>query len=168
LSRSSQHSGFTSPLHQSDSSRTTHDIQNDARTALEAFNNSSPETPRTGVFDQHMLLWVEVQGSSRPIIIKPDRQLLIGRHDPAAGIVPEIDLSPHAGYQFGISRRHASIRWQDNQLYIIDLGSRNGTYVNGKRVDMHHPFKLHDGDVLHLGKITLRLFFRSDSDAARG
>jgi signal transduction histidine kinase len=47
-----------------------------------------------------------------------------------------------------VSRRHAEIRRTDKKYVLADLGSSNGTYVNGKRVDEH---VLTSGDEVQLG-----------------
>ncbi len=44
-----------------------------------------------------------------------------------------------------VSRKHAQIRWQDGCYQLEDLGSKNGTYLNGKPVKCLTP--LQDGDV---------------------
>lgn len=50
-----------------------------------------------------------------------------------------------------VSRRHALIHKQDeNEYWIIDLGSGNGTYLNGRRVTL--ATRLKDRDVLSLGE----------------
>lgn len=48
-----------------------------------------------------------------------------------------------------VSRRHAQIRLVGNQLYIVDLGSLNGIYVNGVRITGPHPLRA--GDELGIG-----------------
>ena len=48
----------------------------------------------------------------------------------------------------GISRRHAEIRHEDGEYWIVDLGSMNGTLVNGARIDRA---RLTDGDTIALG-----------------
>ncbi|WP_375766387.1 FHA domain-containing protein [Archangium gephyra] len=53
-----------------------------------------------------------------------------------------------------VSRRHARIRHQDGAFLLEDLGSPNGVYLNGKRVDAPSP--LHEGDVIELGRTLLR------------
>ena len=51
-----------------------------------------------------------------------------------------------------VSRHHAEIRAQAGLGYLIfDLGSRNGTQVNGRRI--HRPTLLNDRDVLELGAL---------------
>jgi len=50
-----------------------------------------------------------------------------------------------------ISRAHAMLQQTDlGELYLIDLGSRNGTFVNGRRVSV--PVRLNNGDRLTLGQ----------------
>jgi hypothetical protein len=55
----------------------------------------------------------------------------------------------------GISRFHARIVCRDGELLLMDLGSTNGTYVNGRRVDS--VVALVEGDEVRLGGITLSL-----------
>jgi pSer/pThr/pTyr-binding forkhead associated (FHA) protein len=52
-----------------------------------------------------------------------------------------------------VSRRHALIVRQDGQTYLLDDGSRNGTWHNGVRVDRA---VLNDGDTIDLGTARLR------------
>jgi hypothetical protein len=47
-----------------------------------------------------------------------------------------------------VSRRHAEVRHDDGTYWIVDLGSTNGTEVNGKRVERE---RLRDGDRITLG-----------------
>ena len=59
----------------------------------------------------------------------------------------------------GISRRHAEIRREDSEYWLVDLGSMNGTRVNGKRVDRE---RLDDGDRITLGATEI-VFGRSNA-----
>ena len=51
-----------------------------------------------------------------------------------------------------ISRRHAQVVYEENGFVIYDLGSTDGTYVNGRCVRIH---QLQDGDRVQLGDTTL-------------
>jgi signal transduction histidine kinase len=51
-----------------------------------------------------------------------------------------------------VSRRHAEIRLEEEMYRIVDLGSANGTYVNGQLVDQA---PLHTGDRLQLGQTVM-------------
>lgn len=54
-----------------------------------------------------------------------------------------------------VSSRHCVIRYQDRQGWLEDLGSRNGTYVNGQRVT--GPVKIVPNDLIGVGDVTLQL-----------
>jgi pSer/pThr/pTyr-binding forkhead associated (FHA) protein len=53
-----------------------------------------------------------------------------------------------------ISRAHAAIAFDGARFFLQDLGSTNGTRVNGKR---ETRVRLQDGDELQLGKLRLRV-----------
>ena len=61
-----------------------------------------------------------------------------------------------------ISYIHAQLVRQGNDVYLRDLGSRNGTFVNGKRISV--PHLLAHGDVIKLGNASL--VFRSGTASA--
>jgi len=81
---------------------------------------------------------------------------LIGRMDPNRGIRPEVDLSKYDP-SARVSRRHARIIAHGNQYFIEDLGSANGTVLNGSvRLVQGRPQVLASGDELKLGETTLK------------
>jgi predicted component of type VI protein secretion system len=113
-------------------------------------------------FGENDYLRLEIEGSPEPIILKPTAETIFGRRDPATGAMPDVDLTPFAGYRMGVSRRHAAIRFGDGQsLNLWDLGSSNGTYLNSERLSAHRPYRLHNGDELRLGQMMIRLHFQS-------
>lgn len=64
-----------------------------------------------------------------------------------------------------VSRRHALIHAQgENEYWLVDLGSANGTYLNDRR--LAQPVKLHDQDQVQIGN--LRLVFRQPRGSQRG
>ncbi len=64
-----------------------------------------------------------------------------------------------------ISRRHAEIVWDGDAYVLRDLGSRNGTRVNGSRLSA--PVRLKHGDVITLGDATF-VFQLTDETLLRG
>ena len=76
--------------------------------------------------------------------VEVDAELVIGRVD--AGLTIEDEE---------ISRRHAVIRPGDGEIEIEDLGSRNGTYVNGVRIEA--VTRLAGGDSVKLGASVLQV-----------
>lgn len=53
----------------------------------------------------------------------------------------------------GVSRHHARIRLQGSEAIVEDLGSKNGTYLRGRRVT--EPSTLADGDQIRLGSVVI-------------
>ncbi len=56
---------------------------------------------------------------------------------------------PLAGKQ--VSRQHAHLFFEDGQYLVQDLGSSNGTFVNGKRIPANRPTPIHEGDTFQIG-----------------
>lgn len=54
-----------------------------------------------------------------------------------------------------VSARHAKIKWVTNGAILEDLGSSNGTFVNGIKIDQPTPIK--EGDIIGLGSYTFTL-----------
>jgi diguanylate cyclase (GGDEF)-like protein len=59
-----------------------------------------------------------------------------------------------------MSRRHCQITIEDTGTFLEDLGSSNGTFVNGVRVERH---PLVDGDKIQIGETTILKFTYNDS-----
>ena len=53
----------------------------------------------------------------------------------------------------GVSRRHLEINWDGHQATLTDLGSTNGTTVNGNPIQQ--TWQLNDGDVIRVGHSSL-------------
>src|SRR5262245_43958206 len=63
-----------------------------------------------------------------------------------------------------VSRQHAQITWRQGTCTVEDLGSSNGTYVNGKLIPARTPQPLTEQDTLQVGPYVLAL--RRDPDKA--
>ena len=54
-----------------------------------------------------------------------------------------------------VSREHARLTRKEGRWFVEDLGSRNGTFVNTKRIPSHAPYSLHHADRIDMGSETL-------------
>ena len=98
---------------------------------------------------------VVVAGHGMGEVFALDRTLTVGRGDDADVRVPDT----------GISRRHARFVVTGDHVIVEDLGSTNGTFVNGRRVSGQSI--LADGDRLQFGTLTvLRFEARGEADEA--
>lgn len=87
-------------------------------------------------------------------------EFTIGRVSAGQPIMPDIDLSPYRAYDAGVSRLHAVIKRDGNRLLFMDLGSSNGSFVNGKRLPPNTEQALQHGDILALGKMKMQVLIR--------
>jgi pSer/pThr/pTyr-binding forkhead associated (FHA) protein len=99
-----------------------------------------------------------IVGSGRKIYLPPIATLYLGRRDEQNNIHPHIDFTQDDGAKYGVSRRHARIHQSDCSVYIEDLGSTNGTYLNGQRLTPSQTYPVYHGDEILLGKLQLQVF----------
>lgn len=88
-------------------------------------------------------------------------EFTMGRISEGQPIMPDIDLSPYQAYAAGVSRLHAVIKREGERLIFMDLGSANGTYVNGKRLNPNVEQQIHHGDIVALGKMKLQILVKN-------
>jgi pSer/pThr/pTyr-binding forkhead associated (FHA) protein len=81
-------------------------------------------------------------GRAGEVFALDGEQMMIGRSPDAAVFLDDVT----------VSRNHALLVRRRDGLYVDDLGSLNGTYVNRHRIESH---KLHNGDELQVGKYKL-------------
>ena len=87
-------------------------------------------------------------------------EFTLGRSSDGQPIMPDIDLSPYHAYASGVSRLHAVIKRSGDHISIMDLGSSNGTYLNGKKLQPNTEQILQHGDVLMFGKLKIQVLLK--------
>jgi len=93
---------------------------------------------------------VVIEGEARGQVVMVDSELRIGRRPDNQLVLP----SP------AVSKYHARITMEGGRLSIVDLGSTNGSMVNGVSLEGHASRDLYHGDTLVLGDHTL--IFRNE------
>jgi pSer/pThr/pTyr-binding forkhead associated (FHA) protein len=90
----------------------------------------------------------------------PDQdEFTIGRFVDGQVITPDVDLNLYEAFDKGVSRLHATIRInpEKTKVHVIDLGSANGSSVNGYEIPANSEVPLNHGDVLTLGKFSMKV-----------
>jgi hypothetical protein len=105
-------------------------------------------------------LKLSILDSGQDVDLPLTKEVAIGRLDPASKCFPEVDLASHGGLKKGVSRWHAKIIRRGNEVFIEDLASMNGTFLNHKRLPPCSPQVLKNGDELRLGKLRLQVIFQ--------
>jgi hypothetical protein len=105
-----------------------------------------------------IMITLEIEGQR--IELPKTKNLIVGRinkNNPTLQ-VPDIDLSRFNGEEKGVSRQHLRIS-RDALITVADLGSTNGTYLNGQRLFLNSDCPLSDGDDLRIGRLKARIKF---------
>jgi len=111
----------------------------------------------TAFFEDRMILQLEIKGTDQVIQHELGLDCVVGRaHE---DVVPDLDLAPFDALQRGVSRRHARLTRQSLTVMVQDLGSVNGTFLNGTRLVPFQPRVLRHDDELVLGRLALRVSF---------
>jgi len=88
------------------------------------------------------------------IIFPPKAELSIGRADTLNDEYPDVDLGAHKGAQLGVSRLHARLYQRGEAWVVEDVGSTNGTFLNGRRIAHGEETLLREGDRIRCGQLT--------------
>lgn len=87
----------------------------------------------------------------------PNDRITIGREEGNLLVLPDEKRI--------ISKEHAEIRTEEGRATIVDLGSKNFTYVNGTRLAENEPAPLADGDVVRLGDFEIQVHLQEEEPA---
>ena len=133
---------------------TTHKIHTaEARKIIERTDQLKPVPPAP------LQSWISLHIiESGQILPLADRtEFTLGRSADGQPIVPDVDLTPYNAYANGVSRLHAAIKLVKNQIVVVDLGSSNGTYLNGVRLSSYIETPISHGDLIYLGKLKIQV-----------
>ncbi len=107
--------------------------------------------------------WISLHlmDSGKILPLASRNEFTLGRLSEGQPIMPDIDLTPYQAYASGVSRLHAVVKRDADRVLVMDLGSSNGTYVNGRRINPHVEESLSHGDILALGKLKIQVLLRN-------
>lgn len=85
--------------------------------------------------------------------------MVIGRKTNPRDRKVDIDLTPFANQDHGVSRYHSYIQVVDNRISITDFNSTNGTFINGQSLQPSRAYRLRHGDNIRLGNLEFKVLF---------
>jgi len=109
----------------------------------------------------HITIQITDTAFPKTFMVPITKRIVFGRSDEDyPSYKPDIDLVGCNAISNGISRQHAALDVQSNgDCILVDLGSRNGTAVNGNLLEPHFPEIIRDGDKIQLGRLQITVFF---------
>lgn len=91
-----------------------------------------------------------------------DHNIIIGRQISLEDNVYKVDLGGIIEQEGGVSREHVCIQKIDNQVFVCDLNSTNGTHLNGSELFPMRNYILKNGDILKLGKVSVEIRLKKE------
>lgn len=86
-------------------------------------------------------------------VLKPG-EYIVGRDPSCDIVVPD----PY------VSRKHLRLFFRDGKWYVVDVGSRNGTFVDGEDIRGREPLEVREGMDVVLGLTTIRILGFEEGD----
>ncbi len=120
----------------------------------------SPVMERDESLATAMTIALRIVDSDEIIYLGGRSEVTLGRIVEGQPILPDIDLSPYEAYAHGVSRLHAAIKVTPQRVSIMDLGSSNGTRVNGQKIVPHVEYPLKNHDIVALGKLKIQIIIQ--------
>jgi hypothetical protein len=139
---------------QVDEAETTIEIDPSAREFLRIPNR--PSEVQHKPFAWRIILR-RLDGHHLPIALEITDDVVIGRWSEAVDLDLDLDLNPLGAAELGVSRLHCVLRPSQRSLMLFDLGSSNGTSVNGALCTNDRPQRVEDNAVIRLGAMFLRV-----------
>jgi len=109
-------------------------------------------------------LRLKIASTDRELEAPSRTEVSVGRLDAEHDVFPDLDLGPNVKLADGISRRHCKIHRRGSIYLIEDVGSANGTFVNGQRLTSHLLHMIKDGDEIQLGRIKFDVIIQEQSE----
>ncbi|HLE91169.1 MAG TPA: FHA domain-containing protein [Anaerolineales bacterium] len=122
---------------------------------------SKAPRPETPAVPANSWLSLHLMDSGKIVPLASRNEFTLGRLSEGQPIMPDIDLTPYQAYASGVSRLHAVVKRDANRVMVMDLGSSNGTYLNGRRLNPHTEESLNHGDIVALGKLKIQILLRN-------
>jgi hypothetical protein len=123
--------------------------------------SKKPSRPEPTVTPVNSWISLHLMDSGKILPLASRNEFTLGRLSEGQPIMPDIDLTPYQAYASGVSRLHAVVKRDANRVLVMDLGSSNGTYVNGRRINPHVEEPLSHGDIIALGKLKIQVLLRN-------
>jgi ribosomal protein L32 len=100
----------------------------------------------------------EIDGAH--LILPAGQLLVVGRRSSRQNdSQPDVDLGAFSALEKGVSRRHIMIKRRGTLAYVADIGSANGTWLNGHHLILNGERLLRHGDELQLSHLKIKILY---------
>lgn len=96
--------------------------------------------------------------TDRVVTLQGKEKYVLGRVVPMADdVLVDLDLEDHNGYEKGVSRQHAMIKFTDDGFKVVDLNSSNRTFLDEEELYPGIEYDINQHCMLRLGKLRMNI-----------
>lgn len=110
------------------------------------------------LFVQEQCVRVMINGRPTTIDFSKSDVITLGREDILQSDLYHLNLDKFKAPRYGVSRSHCQLTMKWGQLFVSDLESTNGTYLNGTCLTPYQPYVIKVNSLLGLGKLSINFF----------
>ena len=128
------------------------------------FANATDDLFSADYFGPDSVLLLELRDFGQFFELRPqqrDHELIVGRSTGNSAMIPDVDLAEFKADTLGVSRLHLAIKYDGpyDTIKVYDLGSANGTYINGQKLHPKELRLIRHSDEIRLGRLIIRVYF---------
>lgn len=128
------------------------------------FASATDELYTVDYFGRDSVVILTPRDDATPYEIRPqlrNHEVVIGRSSGTTAMRPDVDLARLDAASLGVSRLHLALRYEetDSNIIVYDLGSANGSFINGQTLHPKEVRVLRHGDELRLGRLVLGVLY---------
>lgn len=132
--------------------------------STKTFGEGTSEMFSDEYYGMDSVLVLIVRDTRDELQIRPQHfreEVVVGRSSENQTIRPDVDLAPHGGNNMGVSRLHLAISYDAalEQIMVRDMGSANGSFLNGEKLSPTEERVLRNGDQVRLGRMNITVHF---------
>jgi pSer/pThr/pTyr-binding forkhead associated (FHA) protein len=131
----------------------------DTKNLLIDYDSQRPNLQPIGDLPKNSETPITLEIEGKPMSVPTNEVIIIGRGKATSNMQTNINLDSYHAQQKGVSRRHIQLLRRDTLIFVNDLGSTNGTWLNGQRLPPYTDRLLRSGDELRLGTLIIRIKF---------
>jgi hypothetical protein len=113
-----------------------------------------PKNVTGDLFTESGELRMLVNGSLEIVEIAEGKPVIIGRSSRA-----DLDVTSHGEPALTVSRQHIQIILHEKHLFVVDLDSRNGTFVSNRKIPANEMVLLKREDLIRIGELSIVVLF---------
>src|SRR5579859_2008041 len=134
---------------------------NDKTFVMQRAERDSPQEVHLGPVDLNGQTPIVFEIGAYRLTLPVADSIRVGRTCLQGDVQPDVDLTSFSSAQLQISRLHLQLRRRNGLVYLTDLGSANGTWLNGRRLLPNTELLLRDGDELRLASLVIHVKYRT-------